>query len=75
MKIFQGTVISTKLPKTAKVKVVRMFLHPVYGKRIKRSQNFLVHDEKGVKDGDVVRFVGSKPYSKMKRWKITEVLK
>ena len=74
MKIFQGKVISTKLPKTAKVAVVRTLLHPVYQKRLKRTQNYLVHDELGVEVGQTVRFADSKPYSKMKKWKIVAVV-
>jgi small subunit ribosomal protein S17 len=74
MKIFTGIVISTKMQKTAKVAIERVVAHPVYKKRVKRTRHYLVHDEMGAKDGQQVRFVASKPFSKMKRWKIVEIV-
>lgn len=74
MKIFTGKVISTKMAKTATVFVWRVVIHPVYKKRFKRSKKYHVHDELGVKVGDEVRFTASKPYSKLKKWKIIEVV-
>lgn len=68
MKIFIGKVIATKNAKTATVEVTRMITHPVYGKKMKRTRNFQVHDEKGVKVGDVVKFITSRPISKTKKW-------
>ena len=70
MKIFRGKVIATNMAKTATVEVERVILHPVYGKRFKRAKKYLVHDEFGVGVGDEVKFVASKPYSKLKKWKI-----
>lgn len=75
MKIFTGKVVGTKTAKTATVAVERVVIHPLYQKRFKRDTKFQVHDEIGVKVGDLVKFVDSKPYSKMKKWKITEVVK
>jgi len=74
MKIFIGKVISKKMEKTATVSVERVFAHPRYKKRVKRVKKYQVHDEVGTKLGDNVRFVGSKPYSKLKRWRIVEVV-
>ena len=74
MKIYEGYVISTKMAKTANVAVKRVLKHPVYKKRLKRIKKYHVHDEVGVKKGDKVRFVDSRPYSKTKRWKIVEVI-
>ncbi len=74
MKIFTGKVISTKTPKTAGVSVERVVIHPLYKKRFRRSTKFLVHDEIGVKIGDMVKFADCKPVSKMKKWKIIEVI-
>jgi len=73
MKIFQGKVVSTKMKKTATVVVKRVVVHPVYKKRYRRKKKYHVHDDFGVKLGQTVRFVASKPYSKLKRWKIIEV--
>ena len=74
MKIFTGKVISTKMSKTATVSVSRIVVHPLYKKRFKRSKKYHVHDEIGVKIGDRVSFVACKPISKLKKWKIIEVV-
>lgn len=74
MKIFKGKVIAKKMEKTATVSVERIVVHPMYKKRFRRTKKFHVHDEKGAKIGDEVKFVDSKPYSKLKKWEITEVL-
>lgn len=70
MKIFTGKVIATKTAKTAVVSVERVVVHPLYKKRFRRDKKYQVHDEKGVKVGDVVKFSASKPYSKTKKWRI-----
>lgn len=75
MKIFTGIVENTKNAKTASVIVERVIVHPLYKKRLKRTTKYLVHDEIGTKVGDVVHFVASKPISKLKRWRIVEVVK
>lgn len=78
MKIWTGKVISTKDKKTAIVEVERLFAHPLYGKRIRRAKRYPVHNETnetGVKKGDIVCFVETRPLSKTKRWKIVEVIK
>ena len=74
MKIFTGRVIAAG-NKTAKVAVTRTVSHPVYGKRVRKTKNYLVHDEIGVGVGSNVHFVASKPYSKSKKWKTLEVVK
>jgi len=75
MKIFTGRVIHTKMAKTARVAVTRVVAHPVYKKRFKKVKHYLVHDELGVKEGDMVKFTASKPTSKLKKWKIIDVVK
>ncbi len=74
MKQFIGKVISVKMPKTAKVLVSRIKVHPLYKKRIKVRKIYHVHDELGVKINDKVKFQDCRPMSKTKRWKITEVI-
>lgn len=74
MKIFKGKVVSTKMAKTATVVVERILVHPIYKKRFKRARKFQVHDELGVKIGDKVSFVATRPISKTKKWKIIELL-
>ena len=70
MKIFTGKVVSTKMAKTAVVAVESTVIHPLYKKRFKRLKKFAVHDEVGVKVGDMVKFVETRPISKTKKWKI-----
>jgi small subunit ribosomal protein S17 len=74
MKIFIGKVVGTKTAKTATVAVERVTIHPLYKKRFKRVRKYQVHDEIGVKTGDAVSFIASKPYSKMKKWKVIKVI-
>ncbi len=74
MKKLVGRVISTKQQKTVTVLVERLWQHPIYKKRIKRSKKYLVHDEVGVKLADKVVIRETRPMSKRKRWKIVEVL-
>lgn len=73
MKILTGKVISTKMPKTATVVVERIVVHPLYGKRVRRRKKYHVQDESGARVGQVVKFVASKPFSKLKRWEIIEI--
>ncbi len=75
MKIFTGKVIGLKQAKTATVSVERVKIHPLYKKRFTRSTKYQVHDEIGTKIGDMVKFRDCKPVSKLKKWKITEVVK
>lgn len=70
MKIFTGKVLAVKNLKTATVAVTRVIVHPLYKKRVRRDTKYQVHDELGVKVGDKVKFVASKPYSKTKKWRI-----
>jgi len=70
MKIFTGKVVSTKNAKTASVVVTRTVTHPLYGKKMKRDKKYQVHDEIGVKVGDIVKFIATKPISKTKKWRI-----
>ncbi len=75
MKKFQGEVISVKMAKTAVIGVTRGKAHPFYKKKIKTRKKYHAHDEIGVKVGDMVRFVETRPISKTKRWEIVEVIK
>jgi len=70
-----GTVVSTKMDKTISVKVERRLMHPLYGKFVKRSKKFFAHDEENTcNPGDLVRIMETRPLSKMKRWRLVEVL-
>jgi small subunit ribosomal protein S17 len=75
MKLITGTVRSAKMAKTVVVEVTRMWQHPMYLKRVKRTKRYLVHDELGAKVGDRVTIGEVRPLSKLKRFKITEIIK
>ena len=75
-KILKGKVISDKNKKTLIVVVERKYQHPFFKKVIKTKQKYHAHDEKNTyKIGDMVNIVESKPYSKLKRFKVLEVKK
>ena len=70
-RILQGHVVSNKNNKTIVVKVKRRFRHPFYGKVISRSKKYHAHDEKNkAKIGDIIKIIESKPFSKLKKWKV-----
>lgn len=69
-----GSVVKTKMDKTAVVVVIRRFAHPQYKKSITRSKKYYVHDESNVcRDGDRVIIEATRPLSRLKRWRIVEV--
>ena len=70
-----GKVVSAKMQNTVSVEVTRVIAHPVYKKRIKKHKKFLSHVyEVSPKVGDVVRITSTKPISKNKRWRVSEIL-
>ena len=71
----QGTVVSASSDKTIVVRVDVVKLHPVYKKVIRRSTKLHAHDERNeAKVGDVVRIVETRPLSRMKRWRLQEIV-
>lgn len=70
-----GEVTKTKSAKTVTVRVDRSYRHRLYGKVIRESKNYLVHDEIGCRPGDRVRMVESRPISKRKRWVVEAILR
>ena len=71
----QGVVVSAAGDKTCVVKVEARKRHPLYGKMITRSTKFHAHDENnecGV--GDVVRIMETRPVSKLKHWRLIEIV-
>ena len=71
----QGKVISNKMAKTIVVEVERRFPHPQYKKVITAYSKFYAHDEKGeAKVGDVVLIRETRPLSKLKRWRLTQIV-
>ncbi|MBM3308254.1 MAG: 30S ribosomal protein S17 [Candidatus Eisenbacteria bacterium] len=70
-----GTVVSDKMNKTAVVAVTRLVRHARYGRFVKRTTKFKVHDEKNeCRVGDTVRIAETRPLSKDKRWRLLEVV-
>ena len=71
-KVKTGIVVSTKMDKTATIRVERTYRHPLYGKVIRSSKKYHAHDEeaKTLKEGDKVTIVESAPRSKLKKWRV-----
>jgi small subunit ribosomal protein S17 len=70
-----GTVVSDKGDKTVVVKVERRYAHPLYGKQVTRSKKYHAHDENNeYHTGDVVRITETRPLSKLKRWRVSELV-
>ena len=70
-----GVVTSDAMDKTVVVQSERRIAHPVYGKVIRRSKKYYVHDEKNeAKKGDKVRIAETRPMSKTKNWRLVEVV-
>ena len=71
-----GQVVSTKMQKTAVVETTTRVPHPKFGKIIKQIKRFYAHDEEGrAQVGDTVRIAETRPLSKLKRWRLVEVVK
>lgn len=69
-KVRTGRVVSDKMNKTIVVEIVRLVKHPIVGRYVRRRSRFKVHDEGNLaREGDVVRFMETRPLSKDKRWR------
>lgn len=74
-KVREGTVVSSSMDKTAVVAVVDRVRHAKYNKFVLRTKKLYAHDETNdVNVGDKVRVMETRPLSKSKRWRITDVL-
>ncbi len=74
-KVMIGRVVSTKMRKTVVVEVEYRRRHPLYKKIVRRRQHFLAHDEENsCQEGDTVRIVESRPLSRLKRWRVAEIV-
>ncbi|MGI6684258.1 MAG: 30S ribosomal protein S17 [Bacillota bacterium] len=70
-----GHVVSDKMDKTVVVRVETRVRHPLYGRIIKQSKKFKVHDENNEsRIGDKVKIMETRPLSKEKRWRVVEIL-
>ena len=70
-----GTVVSDKMDKTVVVSVSRTTRHPLYGRILRRSKKYKAHDENNqCRMGDRVIIMETRPLSKDKRWRVTEIM-
>jgi small subunit ribosomal protein S17 len=70
-----GIVTSNKMEKSVVVMVETKVMHPKYGKFVKYSKKFMAHDEKGECGiGDTVKIMETRPMSKLKRWRMVEIV-
>ena len=73
--VLQGVVVSDKMDKTIVVEIMMRKLHPLYKKYLTRSKKVKAHDEKNdAKVGDTVRVVETRPLSRDKRWRLSEIV-
>lgn len=74
-KVREGLVVSDAMEATVVVAVVERVRHPRYGKTVQRTKKLYVEDQENTaKVGDRVRVIETRPLSKLKRWRLTEVL-
>ena len=75
-KVREGVVVSNKMEKTVTVRVERTIRHPHFDKVISRAKKYYAHAEnsKEIQEGKKVRIVETRPLSKLKRWRVEEVL-
>ena len=74
-KVREGLVVSDAMDATLVVAVIDRVRHPRYGKTVQRTKRLYVHDgDNSAKVGDRVRVVETRPMSKLKRWRLSEVL-
>jgi small subunit ribosomal protein S17 len=71
-----GEVVANRMQKTIVVKVTRKKAHPFYGRVVARNKKFYAHDENNEAHlGDVVRIEETRPLSKLKRWKLKDIVR
>ena len=71
-----GQVVSTKMQKTAVVETTTRVPHAKFGKIVKQVKRFYAHDEEGkAQVGDTVRIAETRPLSKLKRWRLADIIR
>ena len=71
-----GEVVANKMSKTIVVQVTRKKAHPFYQRVVARNKKFYAHDEKNEAHvGDIVRLEETRPLSKLKRWKLKDIVR
>jgi len=75
-KMTEGVVVSDKMDKTVVIQVQTLVKHPLYGKVMKRTKKYKIHDENNeCRIGDIIRAMETRPLSKDKRWRLVEVIR
>lgn len=75
-KVREGVVVSDKMTKTVVVAVTRLEQHPIYKKYIHKTKRYYAHDEnEQCSKGDLVKITETRPLSKLKRWKVSEIVR
>jgi small subunit ribosomal protein S17 len=70
-----GRVVSDKMDNTVTISIERTFQHPTYKKIVKKTSKIWAHDaENECKAGDKVRVMSTRPLSKLKRWRVVEII-
>jgi small subunit ribosomal protein S17 len=70
-----GRVVSNRMDKSITVAVDRQIKHPIYGKFITKTTKYMAHDENNEAGiGDIVRIMETRPLSKLKRWRLIEII-
>jgi small subunit ribosomal protein S17 len=74
-KVREGLVVSNAMDKTAVVAVIERVRHPRYAKTVQRTKRLYAHDENNeLRVGDRVRLAETRPQSKLKRWRVVQIL-
>ena len=74
-KVREGLVVSDKMNKTVVVAVESLVVHPIYGRRMRRTKRYKAHDEENqCRTGDRVRIEETRPLSKEKNWRVIAIL-
>jgi small subunit ribosomal protein S17 len=70
-----GIVVSNKMDKSIVVAVKRKVKHPIYGKFVNKTSKVIAHDmENSCNEGDVVKIMETRPLSKLKNWRLVEII-
>ena len=75
-KILVGLVVSDKMDRTVTISIERTFQHPMYKKIVRKTSKIWAHDaENKCRTGDRVKVMSTRPLSKLKRWRVVEIIK
>jgi small subunit ribosomal protein S17 len=71
-----GLVVSDKMDRTVTISIERTFQHPMYKKIVRKTSKIWAHDaENECRTGDKVKVMSTRPLSKLKRWRVVEIIK